>query len=215
MSSINWPAPPTGIGRAQSWMRRLLKACRQTELKDGPDHRRRAAPGGGFYLENVLPPMGGAGGVASQQFRGPWVEGETYRPFDIVGMFELISSAPIAGSGLPGSNFCSYWMWLHPESDNTGKPILKSIGDGPINYEFPDGGLWNLPDGFDMPAGFLPANGTEPSDPNVITSADRMWILLDYFMIPYFGRTVTIDLMASHGIKLYFVNGKLMGALGV
>jgi hypothetical protein len=36
---INWPAPPSGLSNEANWFRKLLSACRQTEILPGVGYR--------------------------------------------------------------------------------------------------------------------------------------------------------------------------------
>ena len=57
---INWPAPPGGLSTEASWFRKLLMACRQTEILPGVGYRVKETSNG-RTLEIIQPPASKGG----------------------------------------------------------------------------------------------------------------------------------------------------------
>jgi len=56
---INWPAPPSGMGNEANWFRKLLSACRQTEILPGVGYRVKETSNGRILdiLKQTTPPF--------------------------------------------------------------------------------------------------------------------------------------------------------------
>lgn len=162
---INWPKEPSGMGKDAAWFRALLRCCKQLELRPGPDHRLKANAAGGFFLENVERPSGGATDTEGGRFRGPgyteddgmW-PGGIYQPYDFV----------FYSSGEVGERALWLFAWSGPEAGDGVAGPVSQVRAG-LLYIVPTHSAWFL-------MNYMPVETGDVQGP-----ADAAQVLLDSY----------------------------------